>query len=123
MLAAILCTRGRVIPPPIEIPSGGGGIAWNDGYKPPTFHPFIHGPIFKPEIVEAVVDTVAEVVEAREIRNPEIDLAKAEKALRDRLKAGKRRWMKKYQELIALEYARLEQENEDAQIAMLLFEL
>ena len=83
--------------------------------RPPRFHPFIHGPIAKPEIVEAVVDTVAEVVEAREIRNPEIDLAKAEKALRERLK--------KYQELIALEYARLEQENEDAQIAMLLFEL
>ena len=91
--------------------------------RPPRFHPIIHGPIAKPAIVEAVVDTVAEVVEAREIRNPEIDLAKAEKALRDRLKAGKRRWMKKYQELIALEYARLEQENEDAQIAMLLFEL
>lgn len=87
--------------------------------RPPRFHPFIHGPIAKPEIVEAVVDTVAEVVEAREIRNPEIDLAKAEKALRERLKAEKQ----KYQELIALEYARLEQENEDAQIAMLLFEL
>ena len=91
--------------------------------RPPRFHPFIHGPIAKPEIVEAVVDTVAEVVEAREIRNPEIDLAKAEKTLRERLKAEKRRWMKKYQELIALEYARLEQENEDAQIAMLLFEM
>ena len=113
--------------PAETVVAGGGGYPSN-GY--PSKHPWIHGLKWKdkigevePEIVEAVVDAVATAVQDRTIQNAEIDTAKAEKELRAWLEAMQRQWASEYAQLIALEYERREQEYEDAQIAMLLFDM
>lgn len=100
----------------------------------PATHPWITIPkerkkpipdigIVEPEIAKAVVESVEKVVKARKIPNKEIDLAKAEKELRSVLKEQNIRWLKQYLELLMIEYYRIEQDNEDAQIAMLLFDM
>ena len=92
-------------------------------------HPWIDGPIrryieeVEPEIVEAVIDVVAEVAEKRTVQNKDVEAAQAEKALRERLVFQNQVWKELYAQLIRLEYERREQEYEDAQIAMLLFEM
>lgn len=92
-------------------------------------HPWIDGPIrryieeVEPEIVEAVIEVVAEVAEKRTVQNKDVEAAQAEKALRERLVFQNQVWKELYAQLIRLEYERREQEYEDAQIAMLLFEM
>lgn len=92
-------------------------------------HPWIDGPIrryieeVEPEVVEAVIELVAEVAEKRTVQNKDIEAAQAEMALRERLASQNQAWKEMYAQLILLEYERREQEYEDAQIAMLLFEM
>ena len=92
-------------------------------------HPWIDGPIrryikeVEPEIVEAVIEVVAEVAEKRTVQNKDVETAQAEKALRERLLSQQLAWKEMYEQLLRLEYERREQEYEDAQIAMLLFEM
>lgn len=92
-------------------------------------HPWIDGPIrryieeVEPEIVEAVIEVVAKTVEERTIQNKDVEAAQAEKALRERLLSQQLAWKEMYAQLIRLEYERREQEYEDAQIAMLLFDM
>ena len=92
-------------------------------------HPWIDGPIrryikeVEPEIVEAVIEVVAKVTEKRTVQNKDVETEQAEKALRERLLSQQLAWKEMYAQLIRLEYERREQEYEDAQIAMLLFEM
>ena len=79
--------------------------------------------IIPAEIAKVATSAVAKAIEQRTIADEGIDLALAEKAMREELKALHRRWLKKYIQILAVEYARQEQEREDAQIAMLLFEM
>ena len=76
-----------------------------------------------PEIVEAVIEVVAKTVEERTVQNKDVEAAQAEKALRERLLSQHQAWKEMYAQLIRLEYERREQEYEDAQIAMLLFDM
>lgn len=108
-----------------EVVTGGGGYL-------PKRHPWIHAPKksklyevadLQPELADAVIEAVAEVVEKRTVADKELETAKAEKALKKYLKSQEQRWKKEYAQLIQLEYERREQEYEDAQIAMLLFEM
>lgn len=100
-----------------------------DQHLPYKGHPWIDGPIrryikeVEPEIVEAVIEVVAKTVEKRTVQNKDVEAAQAEKALRERLASKHQAWKEMYAQLIRLEYERREQEYEDAQIAMLLFDL
>ena len=105
---------------------GGGG-----GY-PPKYHPWIHKRVkeklhdiaeLQPELADAVIEAVATVTEKRTVQNKDLETAQAEKELRKFLKSQEQRWKKEYAQLILLEYERIEQEYEDAQIAMLLFDM
>lgn len=106
-----------------------GGIIGKPEHLPYKGHPWIDGPTrryieeVEPEIVEAVVEIVAEVAEKRTVQNKDVEEAQAEKALRERLVAQHQAWKEVYAQLIRLEYERREQEYEDAQIAMLLFDM
>jgi len=104
---------------------GGGGYL-------PKYHPWIHSPRksklyevadLEPELADAVIEAVATVVEKRTVQNKDLETAQAEKELRAYLKSQEQRWKKEYAQLILLEYERREQEYEDAQIAMLLFDM
>ncbi len=77
----------------------------------------------EPEIVKAVIEVVEEVTEKRTVQNKDVEAAQAEKVLRERLASQHQAWKEMYAQLIRLEYERREQEYEDAQIAMLLFEM
>ncbi len=107
-----------------KVPSGG-----NTSKVLNAEYPYIDGPIrryikeVEPEIVEAVIEVVAEVTEKRTVQNKDVEAAQAEKALRERLASQHQAWKEMYAQLILLEYERREQEYEDAQIAMLLFDL
>ena len=100
-----------------------------DQHLPYKGHPWIDGPTrryikeVEPEIVEAVIEVVAEVAEKRTVQNKDVETAQAENALRERLLSQQLAWKEMYAQLIRLEYERREQEYEDAQIAMLLFDL
>ena len=106
-----------------------GGILWKEKHLPYKGHPWIDGPIrryieeVEPEIVEAVIEVVAKTVEKRTVQNKDVEAAQAEKALRERLLSQQLAWKEMYAQLIRLEYERREQEYEDAQIAMLLFDM
>ena len=106
-----------------------GGWIEKEKHLPYKGHPWIDGPIrryieeVEPEIVEAVIEAVAEVAEKRTVQNKDVEAAQAEKALRERLASQHQAWKEMYAQLIRLEYERREQEYEDAQIAMLLFDL
>lgn len=96
----------------------------------PEFHPWIHSPLVKhyvetvePEIVEVVIEVVAKAVEKRTVQDKDLETAKAEKEFRAYLAQQQAEWKEQYLQLILLEYERREQEYEDAQIAMLLFEM
>lgn len=106
-----------------------GGTPEKEKHLPYKNHPWIDGPIrryieeVEPEIVEAVIEVVAKTVEKRTVQNKDVEAAQAEKALRERLASQHQAWKEMYAQLILLEYERREQEYEDAQIAMLLFDL
>jgi hypothetical protein len=108
---------------PVETEQNSGG------YLPYKNHPWLSSPIrryieeVEPEIVEAVIEVVAKTVEKRTVQNKDVEAAQAEKALRERLASQHQAWKEMYAQLIRLEYERREQEYEDAQIAMLLFDL
>lgn len=124
---------GRITEAVSEVLSGGvlGKTAAKKEpeHLPYKGHPWIDGPIrryieeVEPEIVEAVIEVVAEVAEKRTVQNKDVEAAQAEKALRERLVFQNQVWKELYAQLIRLEYERREQEYEDAQIAMLLFEM
>jgi len=101
----------------------------SSGGNLPRWHPWIHSPTkvktVEPEIVEAVIEVVEKVVEARPVEGVDksAEIARAEKELRAFIRSQEKRWKKEYAQLIMLEYERREQEYEDAQIAMLLFDL
>ena len=109
--------------------NSGGEIPESKKHLPYKGHPWIDGPIrryieeVEPEIVEAVIEIVAEVAEKRTVQNKDVEAAQAEKSLRERLASQHQAWKEMYAQLILLEYERREQEYEDAQIAMLLFDL
>lgn len=113
--------------PDEEIIGGGIPYKWKDKKDLPKYHPWIHHQKYveevEPEVIEAVIEVVAKTVEKRTIQDADLDTAKAEKALRDFLKQQEAEWKEVYSQLIRLEYERREQEYEDAQIAMLLFEM
>lgn len=90
-----------------------------------SYHPWIHGfkKTIEPEIVDAVIEVVDKVIEVRTIPNKEHDTALAEKQFRAFLRSQKKRWAVDYAQLIMLEYERREQESDDMQIAMLLFDM
>lgn len=125
---------GRITEAVSEVLSGGvlGKTAAKkepQEHLPYKGHPWIDGPIrryieeVEPEIVEAVIEVVSEVAEKRTVQNKDVEAAQAEKALRERLVFQNQVWKELYAQLIRLEYERREQEYEDAQIAMLLFEM
>ena len=125
---------GRITEAVSEVLSGGvlGKTAAKkepQEHLPYKGHPWIDGPIrryieeVEPEVVEAVIELVAEVAEKRTVQNKDIEAAQAEMALRERLASQNQAWKEMYAQLILLEYERREQEYEDAQIAMLLFDL
>lgn len=125
---------GRITEAVSEVLSGGvlGKTAAKkepQEHLPYKGHPWIDGPIrryieeVEPEIVEAVIEVVAEVAEKRTVQNKDVEAAQAEKALRERFVFQNQVWKEMYAQLIRLEYERREQEYEDAQIAMLLFEM
>lgn len=125
---------GRITEAVSEVLSGGvlGKTAAKkepQEHLPYKGHPWIDGPIrryieeVEPEIVEAVIEVVAEVAEKRTVQNKDVEAAQAEKALRERFVFQNQVWKELYAQLIRLEYERREQEYEDAQIAMLLFEM
>ena len=113
------------VPDDVPMIGGGGNL--------PKYHPWIHGRQKKdklyevadltPELADAVIEAVAVVAEKREIPNKDLETAKAEKELRKFLKSQEQRWKQEYAQLILLEYERREQEIEDAQIAIMLFEM
>jgi len=77
----------------------------------------------EPEIVEAVIEVVAKTVEKRTVQDRDLETERAEKEFRLYLEGQQAEWKEMYSQLIRLEYERREQEYEDAQIAMLLFDL
>ncbi len=96
----------------------------------PKFHPWIHSPIVskyvetvEPEIIEAVIEVVAKTVEKRTVQDRDLETERAEKEFRLYLEGQQAEWKEMYSQLIRLEYERHDQEYEDAQIAMLLFEM
>lgn len=100
----------------------------------PKYHPWIHAPeeikreiekagAVEPEVAEAVIEAVETVATARTVQNAEIDTALAEKEFRLALQAMSKEWEQRYAQLILLEYERREQEYQDAQIALMLFEM
>ena len=116
----------------IPSPSGGTKISSKKTEDLPKYHPWIHFPTepklheiaeLKPELADAVIEAVATVAEKRTVQNKDVEARQAEKALRAYLKSQDQRWKKEYAQLILLEYERREQEYEDAQIAMMLFDL
>lgn len=109
---------------------GGGIVRKKDEEKPvvyPAKHPWIHFPDVTgdvtPELADAVIESVEAAVEKRTVQNRDLETAKAEKALREYLESREQYWKSEYAQLIQLEYERREQEYEDAQITMMLFEL
>ncbi len=108
------------------IPSGGAtqGAGQGAGVVLPKRHPWIHLPEEQePEVVAAVVEAVQKVAEKRTVPNPQVDEWKAEQEFRKWLEDQKIQWMNEYSALIRMEYEKREQEYEDAQIAMLLFDM
>ena len=124
---------GRVTEAVTEVLSG-GILGKPQGKKEPEHlpykgHPWIDGPVrryveeVEPEVVEAVIEVVAKVAEKRTVQNLDLETAQAEKELREFLNQRMQDWKDEYAQLIRLEYERREQEYEDAQIAMLLFDM
>ena len=127
---------GRVTEVVEEVLGGGGIIKKSVAKKKkqqqqlPEFHPWIHSPIVskyvetvEPEVIDAVIESVAKVVDKRTVQDKDLETALAEKQFRVYLEQQQAEWKEQYFQLILLEYERREQEYEDAQIAMLLFEM
>lgn len=81
------------------------------------------GIIAPPEVEKATEKAVTAVLEARTVPDVSIDLQAAEMELRAYLAQVQKEMVSEYLALLALEFARMEQEYEDFQIAMLLFEM
>lgn len=113
--------------PDVDVPLSGGG-----GY-----HPWIHGPerrrvriggtVVEADVVEAIVESVTAVAARPDVvAMPAADTARVieamvERDLRDYLKSHEKQWAQEYAQLIALEYAR--QEEEMTTVVMLWFEM
>jgi hypothetical protein len=127
--AELLHGAEQVVADVVENVGGWLGKEKQDQHLPYKGHPWIDGPTrryikeVEPDVVEAVIEVVAEVAEKRTVQNKDVETAQAEKALRERLLSQQLAWKEMYAQLIRLEYERREQEYEDAQIAMLLFEM
>lgn len=79
--------------------------------------------IIPDDVEKAVVKAVQTTLEARKVADSSIDLQAAEMELRAYLAQVQKEMVSEYLALLALEFARMEQEYEDFQIAMLLFEM
>ena len=79
--------------------------------------------IIPDDVEKAVVKAVQTTLEARTVADEAIDLQAAEMELRAYLAQVQKEMVSQYLALLALEFARMEQEFEDFQIAMLLFEM
>lgn len=79
--------------------------------------------ILPPEVEQAVTKAVETAVAKREEPDEAIDLQAAENALRADLARMDRQVTDAIRRLLYLEYARIEQEYEEAQIVMLLFDM
>ena len=79
--------------------------------------------IIPDDVEKAVVRAVETTREARKVADVAIDLQAAEMELRAYLAQVQKEMVSEYLALLALEFARMEQEYEDFQIAMLLFEM
>lgn len=112
--------------------TGGGGIAhsgWEHfpRYRQKTKEELraerIKLGIIPPDVEKAVTAAVENVLEAAPVANPQIDLAIAEQEARQAVMQLKKQWMKEYIQLLSLEYTRIQQEREGAQIVMMLFQM
>ena len=127
--AELLHGAEQVVADVVENVGGWLGKEKQDQHLPYKGHPWIDGPTrryikeVEPDVVEAVIEVVAKTVEKRTVQNKDVETAQAEQALRERLLSQQLAWKEMYAQLIRLEYERREQEYEDAQIAMLLFEM
>lgn len=104
--------------------TGASGVSGRTGISHPWIH--IRKEIPEPEVeqVETVVaEAVASVIDERALPNPQVDSWKIEREFRKWLDQQKQQWKQEYAALIAYEYAKREQEIEEAQIAMLLFDM
>ncbi len=104
-------------------------VSYSGGEELDRRHPWLRVPTLyeiaeiDPGLADAVIDAVARVADKRKVRDKDVETEQAAQALRARLAAQQQAWKQTYLELIRLEYERREQEYEDAQIAMLLFEM
>ena len=92
----------------------------------PQYHPWIHGRAedeVPAEVVEQAKEAVKTVIQGRKVANPQVDQYRAEVEFRKALEAQKREWMSIYIRVLAKLFVEIEQEREDAQIAMLLFDM
>lgn len=105
-----------------DTPSGGYEYTRGHPWLRPVRRPHIEEilPDAEPELVEAIIEAVSVVVEDKTQRNEEVAIAMAEKSFNDFLHQRKQVWIAEYSDLIRREYAWMEQENEDEQIALLL---
>lgn len=107
---------------PAEVVAGGGGY--------PRYHPWIHGRrkyIEQEGIPEVVAEAVVAAVEKAAADSPVADqkrkIAQAENELRAFVEDQRFEWQAVLANLIRIEYARLIQEQEEAQIVWMLFEM
>ena len=100
----------------------------------PRYHPWIHGVKARKrheeeertseEVKEAIVEAVVEArKEAQPARDYRAEIRQATAELKAFLRKQDFIWMDVYATIIKLEYERQEQEYQDAQIVMLLFEM
>ena len=79
--------------------------------------------IIPDDVEKAITRAVEATLEARTVADEATDLQAAEMELRAYLAQVHKDMVSEYIKLLAMEYARIEAENEDAQIAMMLFEM
>lgn len=82
--------------------------------------------IFKADEIDRAESFIAEIIERRKTDKAldvEAELKAAEQAFKDWLESARREWTKEYILLLAASYAKLEQENVDAQIVLLLWDM
>jgi len=111
---------GAAVPPSsIEFYSGG----WEHHPWLRRRQQYVEEQEISQDVEKAIVASVAQVSEKRTIRNVDLETAQAERALREFLSKQKQEWKELYAQLIRLEYERREHEYEDAQIALMLFDM
>lgn len=114
-------TSGASAPPPTTVEFYSGG--WEHHPWLRRRKQYVEEQEIPQDVEEAIVASVARVSEVRAVRASHAAHAAAERALRAFLSEQKQAWKELYAQLIRLEYERREQEYEDAQIALMLFDM